>query len=155
MKRKVLLFIAAVLAGSAASALTVRPAGGFSATGRLALGKSIVPVSCLTTFTGEVRDDGSFTVQTVSFSGSNFLCRRISAVGLPWSGHADSDAHLTIDNMQVNIDAPLLGGLCGPVSVPADWEKDGSAAYFRKVRLPPNCSMDGRMATTPHLLVTP
>lgn len=156
MKRVVILLGGAVLLpGAAALALTVAPAGGFSATGKLALGKSIVPVSCLTTFTGNVAADGTFSVRTVTFTGGNFLCKRISALGLPWRGRADRDTQLTIEGMQVKIDAPLLGGVCGPVDVVAAWDKGGSAADFRKVLLPPNCHMDGVMVTAPHLTVTP
>ena len=155
MKWTLAAFAGGMTACGVAAALTVGPAGTFSATGRLALGKGIVPVSCLTTFAGTVSASGVISVQTVSFTGGNFLCRRISALGLPWSGHADTPTRLTIDNMQVKIDAPLMGGVCGPVSVVATWESDVSAAHFRKVKLPPNCSMDGLMATTPSIVVTP
>jgi hypothetical protein len=153
--KRAMVFLGGALLLQDAAALTLAPAGNFSATGRLALGKSIVPVSCLTTFTGNLAADGAFSVRTVTFSGSNFLCKRISALGLPWRGRADRDTQLTIEGMQVKIDAPLLGGVCGPVDVIAAWDRNESAAHFRKVVLPPNCRMDGVMVTAPHITVTP
>lgn len=139
---------------SAAQALTVSPDGGFSATGTLALSKSVVPVSCKTTFAGTVTAAGEITVSSVSFDGG-LLCGRISALGLPWSGRANSDSQLTINGMQVNIRAPLVGGVCGPVNVVAAWEKDRSAAHFDKVSLLPDCTMDGVMSTSPVISVRP
>lgn len=154
MTRRLLLAATFTLC-SAAQALTVAPAGNFSATGSMALTKGIVPVTCATTFSGTVTAEGVINVTSVTFAGSNFICRRISPIGLPWSGKADSDSQLTINGMQVNISAPLLGGLCGPIDVTAEWQKDMSAARFNHVSLKPDCTMDGSMATTPKITVTP
>lgn len=140
---------------AATQAVTVSPAGPFSATGRLALTKGIVPVSCMTTFTGTVSAEGRITITSLTFSGSNFICKRITALGLPWSGHADSDTQLTLNGMQVDIRAPLLGGQCGPVNVVATWDGNLSAAHFKKAQLLPDCSIDGVMTTSPKVIVTP
>lgn len=144
-----------ILIALPAQALTVAPAGNFSATGSMALTKGIIPVTCATTFSGTVTPEGAISVTSVTFAGGNFLCKRIAPVGLPWSGKADSDSQLTINGMQVTISAPLLGGLCGPIDVTAEWKKDISAAHFNHVSLRPDCTMDGFMATTPKITVTP
>lgn len=136
-------------------ALTVQPAGEFSATAKMALGKGMVSLSCDTTFRGVVSASGAITVASVTFSGSNFLCGRIKALGLPWAGQADSDTQLTLKGMQVDIRAPLLGGKCGPVDVVAGWEKESSAANFHQIVLPPDCRLHGKMLTTPVIHVTP
>jgi hypothetical protein len=151
------LLCATVLATSAPSAraLTVEPAGNFSATGILTLGKSIIHVGCETTFAGTVSAEGKINVTSVTFGKGSFLCKHIAPIGLPWSGKAESDAALTINAMQVYIDEPLLGGNCGPVDVTASWQKDTSTAHFDHARLPPSCSIDGLMPTTPHISVTP
>lgn len=149
------LGVLCLLSPVASQALSVSPAGPFAATGRLAMGKGFVPVSCDTTFTGNVSASGDIVISTVVFSGGNPLCKRISPLGLPWSGHADSDSQFTIHAMQVNVRAPLLGGSCGPVDVAVAWEKENSAAHFKKVTLTPNCTMDGIMVTSPGITVTP
>lgn len=146
--------VGVALATGAAQALEVTPAGAFSASGELTLGKSLATVHCATTFGGTLQADGHFVVENVTFSGG-FLCRRVQALGLPWQGRADSATQLTIDGMQVEVHTPLLGGRCGPVAVVAAWEPDLSAAHFRKVALAPDCRLDGRLQTTPRLQVSP
>jgi hypothetical protein len=156
LQRIVLISAPALLAFPLiAAAVTVAPAGNFSATGTLSLGKSIIHVSCETTFAGTVSASGIINVSVVTFGKGSFLCKHISPVGLPWSGEANSDSALTINAMQVNIDEPLLGGICGPIDVQAEWEKDLSAAHFNHAALPPSCSVDGVMMTTPHITVSP
>jgi hypothetical protein len=137
-----------------AAALTVAPAGPFSATGKLALGKGSIATTCDTTFTGTVTAEGRITIATLTFKGG-LVCGRVSARGLPWSGRADSDRQLTIEGMQVEIRAPFVGGVCGPVDVVAGWDNTRAAAHFRQVLLPPDCHMDGIMLTTPAVVVTP
>jgi hypothetical protein len=147
-------FLVCALLAVPAAALTVTPSGAFSATGKLALGKGRISTSCDTTFTGTVSAEGRITINTLTFRGG-LICGRVSAHGLPWSGRADSDRQLTIEGMQVEIRAPFVGGVCGPVDVVAAWDNTRAHAHFRKVVLPPDCHMDGVMVTTPAVVVTP
>lgn len=137
----------------AAPAVQVSPPGPFSASGDLSLGKSIVPTSCQTTFVGTVTADGVITITSLTFDGG-MVCKRVSAVGLPWTGTVDSDRQLTLKGMRVNIRAPLLGGDCGPLDVSAVWSNTASSARFDKVKLPPDCRLDGTMVTTQRVTVT-
>lgn len=77
------------------------------------------------------------------------MCKSIKALALPWQGQVDHPDRLTVDDMQVKVRVPLLGGICGPGPVTLAWgNKDGSAT-FDAVTLGPDCAMDGTMITSP------
>lgn len=152
--------IAAALMLEAASAVattpvSVLPAGGFSASGDLSLKKGSIPVSCKTTFDGEVGSSGHITVTAVHFGGFNPLCKSIKALGLPWQGQVDHPGQLTVEDMQVKVRVPLLGGVCGPGPVTLAWTNDNAGATFDAVTLGPDCAMDGTMITTPPVQIRP
>ena len=141
--------------GAATPLVRVLPAGGFSASGELALKKGSIPVSCKTTFDGEVDRHGGITVTAVYFGGFNPLCKSIKALGLPWAGQVDNPGQLTVQDMQVKVRVPLLGGVCGPGPVTLEWTNDNAAATFSSVALGPDCAMDGTMLTTPPVNIQP
>ena len=129
--------------------VVVVPAGGFSASGDLAMKKGSIPVSCDTTFDGHVAGDGAIEVTAVSFGGLNPLCKSLKAQGLPWQGQVDHPGQLTVQDMQVKVRVPLLGGICGPGPVSLDWTNQDAAATFDAVTLGPDCAMNGTMLTSP------
>ena len=135
--------------GLATTPVSVLPAGGFSASGDLSLKKGSIPVSCRTTFDGEVGPEGRITVTAVHFGGFNPLCKSIKALGLPWQGQVDDPGQLTVRDMQVKVRVPLLGGVCGPGPVTLAWTNANAGATFDAVTLGPDCAMDGTMLTTP------
>lgn len=151
----VLAGLLAVAATLPAGAVTVAPAGEFAARGVLELGRGRIPARCDTTFAGTVTESGAITVTAVSFSGLNPVCHLIAPLGLPWRGQAQSHEHFTLEAMQVDVRAPLLGGVCGPATVTVHWRGAESAAHFERVQLPPNCRLHGTLATTTRLSVTP
>lgn len=142
------LLLSAV-SGWASGPVRVLPAGGFSASGELAMKKGSIPVSCNTTFDGQVSEHGEIIVTAVSFGGFNPLCKSIKALGLPWQGQVDDPGQLTVQDMQVKVRVPLLGGICGPGPVTLAWTNEQAAATFEAVTLGPDCAMDGTMLTTP------
>ncbi|MCG8394613.1 MAG: hypothetical protein MI745_16175 [Pseudomonadales bacterium] len=141
--------------GVAGADVTVAPAGPFSASGKLDMKKGSIPVSCDTTFDGHVDDRGAIRVTAVSFGGLNPLCKSIKALGLPWQGQVDHPARLTVQDMQVKVRVPLLGGVCGPGPVSLAWRNDQASATFDAVSLGPDCAMDGTMLTTPAVDIRP
>lgn len=145
----VALALLAPLAQAELSPVSVSPAGGFSASGKLDMKKGSIPVSCQASFDGQVSEAGVIRVTEVSFGGFNPLCKSIKALGLPWQGQVDNDQQLTVEDMQVKIRVPLLGGICGPGPVTLRWQNDGASAIFEQVSLGPDCFMDGTMLTTP------
>lgn len=140
---------------AASSPVSVLPAGGFSASGELSMKKGSIPVSCKTTFDGEVGREGEITVTAVYFGGFNPLCKSIKALGLPWQGQVDDPGQLTVQDMQVKVRVPLLGGICGPGPVTLAWTNDNAGATFDAVTLGPDCAMNGTMLTTPPVQIHP
>lgn len=144
-------FLVWACVGVTSADVTVAPAGAFSASGKLAMKKGAIPVSCHTTFNGQVSEQGAIRVTEVIFGGMNPLCKSIKALALPWQGQVDNPGRLTVDDMQVKVRVPLLGGICGPGPVTLVWgNKDGSAT-FDAVTLGPDCAMDGTMITSPQV----
>jgi hypothetical protein len=138
-------------AGVASADVTVAPAGAFSASGKLAMKKGAIPVSCQTTFNGQVSEQGVIQVTEVIFGGMNPLCKSIKALELPWQGQVDHPGRLTVDDMQVKVRVPLLGGVCGPGPVSLVWGNTDGSATFDAVTLGPDCAMDGTMVTSPQV----
>ncbi|MGJ3256947.1 MAG: activator protein [Alcanivorax sp.] len=138
-------------AGVAGADVKVAPAGAFSASGKLAMKKGAIPVSCHTTFNGQVSEQGAIQVTEVIFGGMNPLCKSIKALELPWQGQVNTPGRLTVDDMQVKIRVPLLGGVCGPGPVSLVWGNADGSATFDAVTLGPDCAMDGTMVTSPQV----
>lgn len=157
MIRNIVTVLLMAQAGTAMAStpVTVLSAGDFSASGDLALKKGSIPVSCHTRFDGQVADNGEITVTAVHFGGFNPLCKSIKALGLPWQGQVDHPGQLTVEDMQVKVRVPLLGGICGPGPVTLGWTNDNAGATFDAVTLGPDCAMDGVMLTTPPVQIHP
>ena len=81
----------------------------------------------------------------------NPLCKSIKALELPWQGQVDHPGRLTVDDMQVKVRVPLLGGVCGPGPVSLVWGNTDGSATFDAVTLGPDCAMDGTMVTSPQV----
>jgi hypothetical protein len=144
-------FLVWACVGVTSADVTVAPAGAFSASGKLAMKKGAIPVSCHTTFNGQVSDQGAIRVTEVIFGGMNPLCKSIKALALPWQGQVDNPGRLTVDDMQVKVRVPLLGGICGPRPVTLVWGNTDGSATFDAVTLGPDCAMDGTMITSPQV----
>ena len=69
----------------------------------------------------------------------------------PWQGQVDNPGRLTVDDMQVKVRVPLLGGICGPGPVSLAWGNSDGSATFDAVTLGPDCAMDGTMVTSPQV----
>lgn len=140
-----------VAVGIAGAEVLVAPAGDFSASGKLAMKKGAIPVSCHTTFNGRVSEQGVIRITEVIFGGLNPLCKSITALELPWQGRVEHPERLSVHDMQVKVRVPVLGGICGPGPVSLVWENGEGAATFDGVTLGPDCAMDGTMVTTPQV----
>ena len=143
--------MALAFVGITSAEVTVAPAGAFSASGKLAMKKGAIPVSCHTTFNGHVSEQGAIRVTEVIFGGINPLCKSIKALALPWQGQVEHPGRLTVDDMQVKVRVPLLGGICGPGPVTLVWGNTDGSATFDAVTLGPDCAMDGTMITSPQV----
>lgn len=143
-----------LLATPGAGAAAVAPAGPFTAGGELALGKGVFGVRCRTHFAGDIGAADDFTVTAVRFEGGP-ACRRLSARGLPWRGRVANGNELLIEGLQVDVRSFLAGGSCGPAAVRAVFEADASAVRIAAAALPPDCRLEGRLLTTPRLVLEP
>ncbi|HWP18362.1 MAG TPA: hypothetical protein VNO84_04505 [Burkholderiaceae bacterium] len=139
-------------------AVSISPAGDIVAQGKLRYRKGFVTLECLTTFTSHITPEGKLTVRAADF-GSNGLCGNITPRGLPWSGQAESDTILVIHDAQVQVDAPLLGGPCGPSRLELIWDNAQSTLTFKDVVLKApkgsDCTTNGVITVTPALDVKP
>jgi len=71
--------------------------------------------------------------------------------GAALAGQVDNPGRLTVDDMQVKVRVPLLGGICGPGPVTLVWGNTDGSATFDAVTLGPDCAMDGTMITSPQV----
>lgn len=141
-----------------APAVTIAPSGDIVAKGSLRYRKGLVTLECPTTFTSQITADGRLTVHGADF-GSHGLCRTISPRGLPWSGQAESDSVLVIHDAAVQVDAPLVGGACGPSRIELAWDNAQSTLTFKNVVLKAprgsDCTTNGVITVSPALDVKP
>ena len=106
--------MALAFVGVTSAEVTVAPAGAFSASGKLAMKKGAIPVSCHTTFNGHVSEQGAIRVTEVIFGGINPLCKSIKALALPWQGQVEHPGRLTVDDMRSRSGCRYWGGSVGP-----------------------------------------
>lgn len=138
--------------GDSAKAVTVIPAGEVIAKGKLRYKKSFVTLECETTFISHITEDGQLTVHSAAF-GSRGLCRHITALALPWHGQAQGTNALVIFDASVNVNFPLLGGVCGPSRLELEWDNALSTLTFKDVVLKApegsHCTASGVVNVTP------
>lgn len=142
-----------ILLSEAASAVTVSPAGMFTAQGKTTLtSPNGISIDCTQTLTGSVSTDGAITVASASYgaSGGDALCAFLQAANLPWTGQIAADgASLTVNG--VEIDVPLAGVMCGPAPVHADY----ADSTITLVDSGGACDAEGSLNITPSQTVTP
>ncbi len=117
--------------------------------------KGSISLTCTAEFTGEITTTGAIVINSVRFSGKNFLCKKIKPLDLPWSGQADSNSQITIHGLHAKFRGTAWGGKCGPTDLIAVFDENNSSVYFRMLSLPPNCTIDGVMVTVPAITITP
>jgi hypothetical protein len=145
----------ALLFAGAVQALTVAPAGAFTARGQLAVSKGRLAATCRATFTGRVDPDGAVSITAVDFGDKPRRCRLLQAQGLPWQGSVGSPVQLRLQGVAVEVDSRLDGGVCGPAVLVAEWRAVTSTLHFPAQPLPRDCSLQGEITTTPALVINP
>ncbi|WP_157130987.1 activator protein [Burkholderia savannae] len=156
---------AALLSTSVSQAVVITPPGSagapmpFTASGPATVSKAGIPIGCTIVFTGTIDGAGKLLVTSANFSGSA-LCKVVKAnasVTSPWSGQVDGPNQLTLDNVSVNVNAPLVGGQCGPSKVVAQIrEADGETVIgLNNVALSGGCGITGALTTNPYMHVSP
>ncbi|MBN3835368.1 activator protein [Burkholderia sp. Ac-20344] len=139
---------------SRADGLPMNPNGEpFSASGLTTLHKGAVsPINCTATFNGTVTPIGIVNVTSTQFAGGA-LCGLITGSATsatPWTGQVDSTTQVSINDVKLNV---IVLGTCGPSKVPAAWiDRDASVTLSDAV-LTPDCTVDGRVATSPRFHV--
>ncbi|MCX7659642.1 MAG: hypothetical protein N2040_03710 [Caldimonas manganoxidans] len=150
--------VALMSVAGAAHAVKITPAGEVVASGKLRYKKSFVTLECDTKFVSHITEDGRLTVLNAEF-GRNGLCRHISPLALPWRGQAQGNNFLVIHNAYVNVDVPLLGGVCGPSRLELAWDNAQSTLTFKDaVLMSPegrDCITNGVVTVVPALDVQP
>ncbi|MCS6997564.1 MAG: hypothetical protein NZ533_11580 [Casimicrobiaceae bacterium] len=141
-----------------AQAVTITPSGDVVASGKLRYKKSFVTVECDTRFVAHITEDGQLTVHNAEF-GRNGLCRFISALALPWRGQAQGNHILVIHNATVQVEFPVLGGVCGPSRLELAWDNAQSTLTFKDALLKSpegrDCVTNGVVSVVPPLDVKP
>ncbi|QRR07591.1 activator protein [Burkholderia sp. MS455] len=131
----------------------------FIATGPATVSKAGIPISCNIVFTGSIDGGGKVLITSATFNGSS-LCKTIKAnasANAPWSGQVDSPAQLTIDNVMVSVNVPLVGGQCGPSKITAqirDSDNETSVG-LNNVNLSGDCGITGSLVTSPYMHIAP
>lgn len=125
----------------------------FSASGLATLQKGAVsPISCTATFNGTVTSTGIVNITSTQFTGGA-LCGLITgsaSSATPWTGQVDSTTQVSINNVKLNV---TLLGTCGPSKVTAAWSNMDSTATFNNAVLTPDCTVNGRVMTSPRFYV--
>jgi hypothetical protein len=92
-------------------------------------------------------------IKSARFSGLNPACKRLEANLLPWRGEAISTEQLKLTGVQVVVKSLLLGRVCGPVTLTADWLAGASLLSLPETKLPPDCWMKGVLEVNPSFFV--
>lgn len=120
----------------------------FSVTGSTTLSKGFISAVCTATFTGTITPSGIVNITSTSFTGGG-TCGLISGTAsslTPWTGQADSTTQLSINNAAVNV---TLLGSCGPSKVVTSWNDQESSLTFSNALLTPDCTVNGKVVSTP------
>lgn len=140
------------LAGGAAVAAdyTLGPRDtAFVVRGQTDVTKGTLKLNCAATIKGAVDKAGEGRITGADFKGG--LCGSIKATGLPWAIKVTGPTTGVIRG--VSVKASILGG-CGPADIPVNLGKAGEIT-LAPTPLKPDCSIKGRLTTTPAISVTP
>ncbi|MEO3958591.1 hypothetical protein [Chromobacterium piscinae] len=110
-------------------------------------------------FSGTVDGAGNILITSAAFKGIP-VCRMIKAsatAAAPWAGKVTSFNQLTIDQVMVNVNTPILGGQCGPSLVGGQIGDSGSETTISLSAAPlaGGCAISATLTTTPYMHVTP
>ena len=135
------VFICALGAASAASALSFSPTGtSFTISGQMSFGGGGVGVDCKTFFAGTTQADGVAQITAASFSGGTLsVCDGIYPLNLPWTVKAQ-DPRSAIISM-ISVRAPVFGD-CAVRDVTVAVGK-GGAIHVGRIDMPPSCTIYG------------
>jgi hypothetical protein len=130
------------LAADFAQAATIEPANTeFTAKGPISFAKSIINADCTIELSGKVSPDGSFaSVDKVGFSGG-FKCGQVEATHLPWKLVATNESSGAMSGIQVTVNAPLVGGDCGPTTAEGSWNNSTGKLQASQVALAGGCTI--------------
>ena len=125
-----------------AQAARLEPAGSaFTAKGPISFAKSIINADCIIEVSGQVSPDGSFaSVEKVGFSGG-FKCGQVEATHLPWKLVAKDETSGAMSGIQVTVNAPLVGGDCGPTTAEGSWSNSSGKLSASQVALDGGCTI--------------
>ncbi|POA97187.1 activator protein [Chromobacterium sinusclupearum] len=148
-----------------AGAVTITPpgAGGaaipFSAVGPATVSKGGVDVDCNAVFSGTVDGAGNIRITSAAFKGIP-VCRMIKAsatAATPWVGRVTAQNQLAIVGVMVDVQAPILGGQCGPSQIAGTISDNGSETTIglSSAPLAGGCAISAKLNTTPYMHVTP
>ena len=140
------------LAGGAAfaAAYTLSPRDtAFVVSGPADVTKGSIKLNCAATIKGAIDKAGDGRITAASFKGG--LCGSIKPTGLPWPIKVTGPSAGVIRGVAVK--ASLLGG-GGPADIPVTLGKAGEIT-LTPTPLKPDCSIKGRLTTTPAISVTP
>ncbi|HVU20104.1 MAG TPA: hypothetical protein VHE09_05185 [Rhizomicrobium sp.] len=120
----------------------------FTGTGTTSATKNGVTLQCKAKFQGHTDAKGVGYITGGSFSGQ-LGCDTVGLGGLPWKSPAKSATKVIINN--VSFTSPI--GNCGPGNVPVKLV-DG-VIKFKNVGLAGNCTISGKITTSPTVSIVP
>lgn len=131
-----------LVAYNQAQAARIEPAGSdFTAKGPISFAKSIINADCTIEVSGKVSPDGAFaSVEKVGFSGG-FKCGQVEATHLPWKLVAKDETSGAMSGIQVTVNAPLVGGDCGPTTAEGSWNNSSGKLQASQVALDGGCTI--------------
>lgn len=115
----------------------------FTASGPISFSKGLLSADCTIAMSGRIAPDGSHArVDSVSFSGNSFKCRRVTATHLPWTLAPLDERSGAMSGIQVTVSAPLVGGECGPSTASGTWDNTLGRLQADKVTLAGGCVIE-------------
>jgi len=120
----------------------------FTGSGTTSATKNGITLKCKAKFQGHTDSNGVGFITGGSFSGQ-LGCTSVGLGGLPWKSLAKSATKVIINN--VSFTSPI--GNCGPGNVPVKLV-DG-IIKFSNVALAGNCTISGKITTSPTLSIVP
>jgi len=140
--------LAALAAGGSAGAYSFSPAPTrFSATGVLNLASKQAGSKCEITLRGKVNGKGVGEIDAFTFKG-NSQCHGTVATGLPWQVFAAGPTSGKI--VGFGFSGSFFGD-CEAGSMP--FTDDGSGDWTLSGTLPPGCTVNGFLNTTPAIVI--
>lgn len=118
----------------------------FTGKGNTSATKSGITLKCTADFGGDVDGTGTGYVNSGSFTGE-LGCSSVTLKNLPWKSVAVGKSAVHIEN--VTFDSPI--GNCGPGTIAV--KLASGIISFSNVQLPGNCTISGRITTSPKLSI--